>query len=159
MMGDYVAVIFSMPKSSLEDTFEVSGFYICKLELVHRQISCHTLKGTYTGLELRWEMTLDAEATPDAILDNLPDKIHTFIQVPLVHEERIEEPKSTGQQTPMSPQPHRSRLGHSRSRCVGDQIWKRRCGNPTTMRLRGCSEAAWTGFYDEYCPSSGSANA
>jgi hypothetical protein len=40
-------------------------------------------------------MTLNAEATctPDAILDNLPDKIHVFVQVPLVHEKRIEEPK------------------------------------------------------------------
>jgi hypothetical protein len=80
-------------KFESSEAFKVSGFYIHKLELVHRQISCHTLKGTYTGLKLWWEMTLNAEATPDAILDNLPDKIHVFVQVPLVHEEHVEEPK------------------------------------------------------------------
>ncbi|KAJ7358458.1 hypothetical protein DFH08DRAFT_442612 [Mycena albidolilacea] len=64
-------------KFESSDAFEVSGFYI----------------RTYTGLRLDWEMSLNAEATPDAILDNLPEKIHVFVQVPLVHEEHIEEPK------------------------------------------------------------------
>ncbi|KAF7355919.1 hypothetical protein MVEN_00920900 [Mycena venus] len=62
---------------------------------------------TSTYLFLHWEMVLAAEPIPTteeswAIVDNLPENINVFVQVPTVKEARIEEPQiywSTGAHT------------------------------------------------------------
>ncbi|KAJ7885431.1 hypothetical protein B0H13DRAFT_1889550 [Mycena leptocephala] len=56
------------------------------------------LEATSTGLELTWEMVLAAEDTPTtseslAICQNLPEKIHVFVQVPTVQGDHIKEPQ------------------------------------------------------------------
>ncbi|KAJ7892912.1 hypothetical protein B0H14DRAFT_961057 [Mycena olivaceomarginata] len=53
---------------------------------------------TQTDLYLIWEMVLAAELIPStkessAIVDNLPENIHIFVQVPTIKDARIEEPQ------------------------------------------------------------------
>jgi hypothetical protein len=52
----------------------------------------------WISLDLRWEMVLAAELIPSteeswAIVDNLPENIHVFVQVPKIKDSRIEEPQ------------------------------------------------------------------
>jgi hypothetical protein len=56
------------------------------------------MEATSTGLELTWEMVLAAEDTPTtseslAICQNLPEKIHVFVQVPTIQGDHIKEPQ------------------------------------------------------------------
>ncbi|KAJ7359406.1 hypothetical protein DFH08DRAFT_410402 [Mycena albidolilacea] len=53
---------------------------------------------TQTDLYLTWEMVLAAELIPSteeswAIVNNLPENIHVFVQVPQIKDTRIEEPQ------------------------------------------------------------------